>query len=174
MQEQSGNRDRSGESKTGIPVSVLPEVTKLKEQELAERWRGCSRQREKHSGAGGMKIFKSLKKVYLECRWTRGRDYKSAESWSVLLRIWDLFPTNLFNLDRVSTTLYLTIHLKGREIQVYNKYSLTEHHFLTDKSVPILKVKICHFLLSPLISITFYIFGISSNPHNASNFSSKR
>lgn len=23
--------------------------------------------------------------------------------------------TNLFNLDRVSTTLYLTIHLKGRE-----------------------------------------------------------
>lgn len=65
MQEQSGNRDRSVESKTGIPVSecFLPEVTKLKEQELAERWRGCSRQREKHTGAGGMKIFKGLKKA---------------------------------------------------------------------------------------------------------------
>lgn len=37
MQEQSGNRNRSVESKTGIPVSegFLPEVTKLKEQELA-------------------------------------------------------------------------------------------------------------------------------------------
>lgn len=65
MQEQSGNRNRSVESKTGITVSegFLPEVTKLKEQELAERWRGCSRQREKHIGTGGMKIFKGLKEV---------------------------------------------------------------------------------------------------------------
>lgn len=57
MQEQSGNGTGLWRVKTRIPVSegFLPEVTKLTEQELAETWRGCSRQREKHTGAGSMK-----------------------------------------------------------------------------------------------------------------------
>lgn len=54
MKEPSSNRDKFVKNKTESTKASFRKSRSLMNKELAKRWRGCFRQRENNTGAGGM------------------------------------------------------------------------------------------------------------------------